>query len=44
MTEEYAIGISKDNNALLEAVNGALGELIADGTVDEIVGKYISAE
>ena len=44
VTEEYAIGISKENNGLLEAVNGALGELIADGTVDKIVGKYISAE
>ena len=44
VVEDYAIGISKENNALLDAVNGALVELIEDGTVDEIVGKYISAE
>ena len=43
-TEEYAIGISKENNALLDAVNGALEELIADGTVQSIVDKYITAD
>ncbi|MBR2560909.1 MAG: amino acid ABC transporter substrate-binding protein [Eubacterium sp.] len=42
--EDYAIGISKDNPALLEAVNGALKELIEDGTVQEIIDKYIPAE
>ncbi len=42
--EDYAICISKDNNALLEKVNKALEELIADGTVKKIVDKYISAE
>lgn len=41
--EDYAIGVSKDNSALLTAVNGALKELIADGTVQKIVDKYISA-
>ena len=44
VTEEYAIGISKENNALLDAVNGALEELIADGTVQSIIDSYISAE
>ena len=44
VTEEYAIGISKENNALLDAVNGALEELIADGTVQSIVDKYITAD
>ena len=44
VTEDYAIGISKENTALLDAVNGALNELIEDGTVGEIIGKYISAE
>ncbi len=43
-TEEYAIAIKKDNTELLELVNGALVELIEDGTVDAIVAKYISAE
>lgn len=44
VTEEYAIGISKENNALLDAVNGALEDLIADGTVQSIVDKYITAD
>lgn len=42
--EDYAIGIAKDNDALLNAVNGALQELIADGTVQSIVDKYIVSE
>lgn len=44
ITEEYAIGISKDNPELYEAVNNALKELIEDGTVQEIIDKYIKAE
>ncbi len=42
--EEYAICIAKDNEALLEDINGALTELKDDGTIDEIVDKYIVAE
>lgn len=42
--EDYAIGMAKGNTALLEAVNGALAELTADGTVQSILDKYISAE
>lgn len=42
--EDYAIGVAKDNDALLNAVNGALEELIEDGTVQSIVDKYITAE
>ncbi len=41
--EEYAICFKKGNTALLENVNKALDELKADGTLDAIVGKYISA-
>ena len=41
--EEYAIGMNKDNTALLDAVNQALAELTADGTVQAIIDKYISA-
>lgn len=41
--EDYAIGVAKGNTALLDAVNAALNELIADGTVQSIVDKYISA-
>ncbi len=44
ITEHYAIGMNKDNTALLDAVNAALAELTADGTVQAIVDKYISAE
>ena len=33
--------MSKDNAALLEAVNGALKELTEDGTIPAIVEKYI---
>ena len=44
VTEDYAIGISKENNALLDAVNSALNELIEDGTVKTIIEKYINAE
>lgn len=39
--EEYAIAVSKDNDELLEKVNKALEELIADGSVQAIVDKYI---
>ena len=42
--EEYAICVSKENTELLEKINGALKDLTADGTVDKIVDKYISAE
>ena len=41
-TEEYAIAIAKDNTELLTAVDKALGELIADGTVQKIIDKYIT--
>ena len=44
IVENYAIGVSKDNPGLCEAVNDALTELIADGTVQMIVDKYITAE
>ena len=42
--EEYAGAMSKDNAELFEAVNVALEELIADGTTQAIIDKYISAE
>lgn len=41
--ESYAIGMNKDNAKLLEAVNKALSELTADGTVQAIIDKYIAA-
>ena len=42
--EDYAAAMNKDNTALYEAVNAALEELIADGTVASIIAKYIPAE
>ena len=42
--ENYAIGVQKGNTELLNAVNGALNELKADGTFQDIVDKYITAE
>ena len=42
--EDYAAAMNKDNAELYEAVNKALEELIADGTVKSIVEKYIPAE
>jgi len=42
--EEYAAAMNKDNTELFDAVNKALEELIADGTVQAIIDKYISAE
>ena len=42
--EEYAICIAKGNDELWGKVNGALDKLKTDGTIDEIVSKYISAE
>lgn len=44
VTEDYAIGFAKGNTALRDAVNNALKELIADGTVQSIIDKYITAE
>ena len=41
--EEYAIGLNKDNAALLDAVNQALDELTKDGTIQRIIDKYIAA-
>ena len=42
--EDYAIGMNQDNTALVEAVNAALEELKADGTLQSIVDKYITAD
>ena len=40
--EDYAAAMNKGNEALYNAVNAALQELIADGTVQAIVDKYIN--
>ena len=43
IVEEYAIAVAKDSE-LTEQINGALKELIEDGTVAAIIEKYIPAE
>ena len=42
--EDYAIGVAKGNTQLLDAINTAIAELKADGTIQSILDKYISAE
>ena len=42
--EQYCAAVNEGNEALLNAINTALNELMEDGTVDEIISKYISAE
>ena len=44
ITENYAIGFNKGNTQLQEAVNKALAELTADGTIQKIIDKYNTAE
>ena len=41
--EDYCLAVNEGNTALLNALNTALNELIADGTVQSILDKYISA-
>lgn len=42
--EQYCAAVDEGNEALLNAIDTALQELIEDGTVDEIMSKYITAE
>lgn len=42
--EDYAACLNKENAELLEAVNKALADLEADGTLQGILDKYITAE
>ena len=42
--EDYAIALRKGNTALMEKVNAALAELIADGSIQAVVDQYISAD
>jgi len=39
--EDYAIAIKKENEQLLADINKAIDELMADGTIDRIIAKYI---
>ncbi len=42
--EDYAICFAKENTELKDKVDGALKELIADGSVKTVIEKYIPAE
>lgn len=42
--EDYAICFAKENTELQKKVNDALKELIADGSVQKIVDKYINTD
>lgn len=42
--EDYAMCVNKNNEALLDAINEALAELQADGTLDSIIETYIPSE
>lgn len=42
--EQYCAAVDEGNEALLNAINTALNELIEDGTVQTIIDKYITAD
>ena len=42
--EQYCAAVDEGNTELLNAIDTALQELIQDGTVEEIISKYITAE
>ena len=44
LTEDYAIAINKEDTQLLADIDAALDALIADGTVQRIIDKYIKAD
>jgi polar amino acid transport system substrate-binding protein len=44
VTENYAIGLNKENPGLTAAINEALAELTEDGTIQSIIDSYITAD
>ena len=42
--EEYVAGFRKDDTELAESVNGAIAELLADGTLKDLAVKYDLAD
>jgi len=40
--EDYCAAVDEGNADLLNAINTALNELISDGTVQNIIDKYIT--
>ena len=44
VTEDYCVAMGEGNTAMQDAINNALAELTADGTVQQILDKYINAD
>ncbi len=44
VVEDYCLAVNEGNTGLLNALNSALEEMIADGSVQAIIDKYITAE
>lgn len=44
VTEDYCIAVAEGNTQLKDAIQKALDELIADGTVDSIINSHIKAD
>lgn len=44
VTEDYGIAIAKENTELLDSINATLEEMLADGTIQAIIDKYITAD
>lgn len=40
--EEYAVAVSQDNPALLEAINEAIAALQEDGTIDDLTAQFLA--
>lgn len=40
--EQYGIAMPKDDEVMLNAINGALADMKADGTYDQLVDQYIN--
>ena len=43
-SEEYAIAVRKGDTELLNTINSAIEQMLADGTISELSAKYIDAE
>ena len=44
VTEDYCVAMAEGNTAMQDAINNALAELTADGTVQQILDTYINAD
>ena len=42
LVEDYCLAVDEGNTALLDALNDVLESLIADGSIQTIVDKYIT--